>query len=192
MHTAHRAAEVLYESEAALRLVDQEIHDLCGFGGRDLLLQRSGFGEQPAHVERARQQVVTMLSQLRENRFALKNSVFDAGNADSSDDDTGIQVADTMDAWERVQASMDALLSAQWSSDPDLLGALRRQILGDMAGLKVAVKQQDACAAQLRQSTAVLLDVEAGLADVAQRLDVGAEPDTRTPRHIASIPIPTS
>ncbi len=62
-----RAHEALYESEAALRLVDQEISDLRGDGA----LRTPSLLDVPAILLRANVQIVEVLAQLHSARTAF-------------------------------------------------------------------------------------------------------------------------
>jgi len=76
MTTHSRTEAVLYESEAALRLVDQEILDLRGIvppHERDLT---GDSGDLPRLVGRANQQILQLLASVRETRAALSRTVF--------------------------------------------------------------------------------------------------------------------
>ena len=67
-----RAHEALYESEAALRLVDQEISDLRGDGRRgDGALNPPSLVDVPSILLQANEQIVEVLAQLRSARTAF-------------------------------------------------------------------------------------------------------------------------
>ena len=67
-----RAHEALYESEAALRLVDQEISDLRGDGLRgDDALRPPSLVDVPSILLQANVQIVEVLAQLRSARTAF-------------------------------------------------------------------------------------------------------------------------
>lgn len=73
-----RAQEVLYESEAALRLVDQELHDRHEVRqDENQAPQSMGLEDLPQVLERANAQIHGVLTRLRESRAALQNSKFE-------------------------------------------------------------------------------------------------------------------
>jgi hypothetical protein len=65
--SSHRTAEVLYESEATLRLVDQEIHELCGTGHPS----PGDVSELPVTLERAREQLHGVIAYVRASGVAF-------------------------------------------------------------------------------------------------------------------------
>jgi hypothetical protein len=72
--SSHRTAEVLYESEATLRLVDQEIHELCGT--RDP--SPGDASELPVTLERAREQLDGVIAYVRASGVAFDGIALDS------------------------------------------------------------------------------------------------------------------
>ena len=68
MTTNSRAEAVLYESEAALRLVDTELNDLCSNVAPEPRFISVSLGDLPIILEQANQQIQNVLAHLL--RFA--------------------------------------------------------------------------------------------------------------------------
>ena len=110
MMNTSRAQEVLYESEAALRLVDQEIHELCG--GAPSSLADFGADELASMLERIDQQIRGVQLVLRETRVSL-----DRLNAQTTTDtDAKPVVGRASSALQDVEQRLVAILQ---SIDPD-------------------------------------------------------------------------
>ncbi len=76
MTSSHRTAEVLYESEATLRLVDQEIHELCGTSGGDS--PAGDLSELPVTLERAREALHGVIAYVHASSAAFDRVALDA------------------------------------------------------------------------------------------------------------------
>jgi len=71
-----RAEEILYASEATLRLVDQEMQELGHPPAAEGHHLSVSVGDLPRMLDRANQQILNVLSQLRQTRSALQRSAF--------------------------------------------------------------------------------------------------------------------
>lgn len=81
-----RAQEILYESEAALRLVDNELHRLRdGDAGEPVV---SGAAEFPQVVENANVQLMAVIEQIRQSRSASARAAAQRDGANATADDT--------------------------------------------------------------------------------------------------------
>lgn len=177
--TAHmRTEEVLYESEAALRLVDQEILELRGSVRTDPYVSAIPGHEVPANLELATQQVLKILAHLRETRSTLQNSASvnlqsthqTIREVNSVAEDAAINI---MDACDRANVLVDALDALDEAASPnrDRARAVRAELRDELFHMMGALQFQDIMAQQLNFSSAVLLDVESRLQEVAQHLD---------------------
>lgn len=77
MTSSHRTAEVLYESEATLRLVDQEIHELCGTSSSGDPLA-GDVSELPVALERAREALHGVIAYVHASSAAFDGVALDA------------------------------------------------------------------------------------------------------------------
>ena len=107
-----RAQEVLYESEAALRLVDQGLtglHDIRDASGATMSL-----ADLPNILEQANTQILNVLARLRESRAALQTTALERlqtthekiKEVTSATEDAAINI---MDACDRATQMVDEL-----------------------------------------------------------------------------------
>lgn len=173
-----RTEEVLYESEAALRLVDHEIHELRGTVPTDPCVAAISGTELPVNLELANQQILKILAHLRETRSTLQNaasvklqSTHDKiREVNSATEDAAINI---MDACDRANVLVDSLDAIDESETPDreLAKSVRVQLRDELFQMMGALQFQDITAQQLNFSAAVLHEVESRLIEVAHHLD---------------------
>lgn len=173
-----RTAEVLYESEAALRLVDQGIYDLRGSAPTDPHMLAIAGNVLPANLELANQQILTILAHLRETRSTLQNAAHvklqsthdKIREVTSATEHAAINI---MDACDRANVLVDTLDTIDASDMPDRERAnvVRVQLRDELFQMMGALQFQDITAQQLSFSSAVLMEVESRLLEVALHLD---------------------
>lgn len=73
-----RAQEAFYESEAALRLVDQEIHELRGVTASGQRFSELSLNDLPPLLERANEQILSVLARVREQRSVARGDASSA------------------------------------------------------------------------------------------------------------------
>ncbi len=184
----HRAHEVLYESEAALRLVDQEIHDLRG----DPMPHDAGIAELPAILQRANTQILEVLSRLRDTRTALQSSAlqkFQVTQDKLREVTTATEDAATniLDACDRAAQIVDVLDANDAQAVPNRAEAsiLRGTLRDELFLMMSALQFQDITTQQLNHASAVLVDMEDRLADVARLFDTSFDERYRGKRYDA-------
>ena len=173
-----RAQEVLYESEAALRLVDQELHDLHEMSREDHRVNSTGLADLPQILERANAQILSVLARLRESRAALQRSTVDnlhvthekLREVTSATEDAAINI---MDACDRATGLVDELdaIDAQPQPDRAKAGALRSTLRDELFLMMGALQFQDITSQQLSHASSVLVDMEQRLIDVSKLFD---------------------
>jgi hypothetical protein len=177
--TSPRAHEVLYESEATLRLVDHELSELRH---QREPVRQPGLADLPGILERANGQILNVLSRLRETRAALQSSAMEKIQAThdkikevtSATEDAAINI---MDACDRASQIVDELDGIDAQPEPDkakaseLRGTLRDEIFMMMGALQF----QDITTQQLNHASAVLVEMEQRLLDVAKLFDVNPD-----------------
>lgn len=177
--TSSRAHEVLYESEATLRLVDHELHELRSSPDPT---RQPGLSDLPAILERANSQILNVLSRLRETRAALQNSAMEKlqsthdklKEVTSATEDAAINI---MDACDRASQMVDELDAIDSAPEPDrakgaeIRGTLRDEIFMMMGALQF----QDITTQQLNHASAVLVEMEQRLLDVAKLFDANGD-----------------
>lgn len=184
----HRAHEVLYESEAALRLVDQEIHDLRG----DPFPHDASIAELPAILQRATTQILEVLSRLRDTRTALQSSTlqkFQVTQDKLREVTTATEDAATniLDACDRAAQIVDALDANDAHVEPnrETASVLRGTLRDELFLMMSALQFQDITTQQLNHASAVLVDMENRLAEVARLFDTSFDEQYRGQRYEA-------
>lgn len=172
--TRDRAECILYESEAALRLVDQQLDDLgIAADPRETVPALSRpLPDLSLAVEEAGAQVARCLARLRSTQAALGQGA--AGREPgghplptgaSADPTSGL-----LDACERAVGlldRLDATAAAPTASAADPEGATLRAALRDeLFGMIGALQFQELASAQLAQCIGTLRDVEERLVEV--------------------------
>lgn len=175
-----RAAEqLLYDSEATLRLVDNvldELHQMEADVARSddqmrlLCTQtqaaRAGSAELPEVLLRAHGEIRNVLGSLQQSRGVLERA------AEREDPGAETAPADILDGVDRALALVDRTEAAGDRKErADLLAELRRELLGVMGKAHI----QDVARQHLVYASSVLLDMETRL----HRLATAFEPDQR-------------
>jgi chemotaxis regulatin CheY-phosphate phosphatase CheZ len=195
MTTNSRAQEVLYESEAALRLVDQGIHDLRGAAQPEPRYLSVSLGDLPYILERANQQILNVLAHLRETRAALQSTAFEKLQAThdkirevtSATEDAAINIMDACDRANGIVDELDAIDQAE-TPDKTQATALRATLRDEIFLMMGALQFQDITSQQLSHASAVLIEMEARLIEVAKLFDSNAELE----QSVAHVPLPPS
>ena len=180
--TSSRAHEVLYESEAALRLVDNQLTELRQSSPSEPHHRQPGLADLPAILERANTQILTVLSRLRETRASLQTSAMEKIQAThdkikevtSATEDAAINI---MDACDRASQIVDELDGIDAQPQPDLAKAseLRGTLRDEIFLMMGALQFQDITTQQLNHASAVLVEMESRLLDVAKLFDVNPD-----------------
>jgi len=183
--TSPRAHEVLYESEAALRLVDAELLELRNPAPTPV--HQQAIVDLPAILDRANAQIHDVLIRLRSSRAALQTSAIGKLHSThdkirevtSATEDAAINI---MDACDRAASMLDELDSLDALPERDVArGAQLRATLRDELFLMMGALQfQDITTQQLDHASSVLVEMDARLVDVARLLDSNAEIDSAT------------
>ncbi len=187
-----RAQEVLYESEAALRLVDHELtgmHDV-----RDTAevpapapapasaLPPLALSELPQILEQANAQILSVLSRLRESRAALQTTALEKlatthekiREVTSATEDAAINIMDACDRATQLVDDLDGI-DATEVPDREKAGGIRSALRDELFLMMGALQFQDITSQQLSHASAVLVEMENRLLDVARLFDHNAE-----------------
>ncbi len=184
--TSTRAQEVLYESEAALRLVDheltsmQDVRDAAEAPAR--VIPMLALSELPQILEQANAQILNVLSRLRESRVALQTTALEKlatthekiREVTSATEDAAINI---MDACDRATQMVDELdtIDAEASPDREKAGGIRANLRDELFLMMGALQFQDITSQQLSHASAVLIEMENRLLDVAKLFDHNAD-----------------
>ena len=176
--TSSRAHEILQESEVALRLVDNQLSELRQHPQH----RQPGLADLPGILERANAQILTVLTRLRDTRAALQNSAIEKFQAThdkikevtSATEDAATNI---MDACDRASQMVDELDGIDAAAEPDRVrGAeVRNNLRDEIFMMMGALQFQDITTQQLNHASAVLVDMEQRLIDVAKLFDSSAE-----------------
>lgn len=176
--TDSRAQEILYESEAALRLVDQGLTGLSDV--RDAVEETPSISlaELPQILEQANSQILSVLARLRESRTALQNTALERlatthekiREVTSATEDAAINI---MDACDRATQMVDELDTIDAAESPDRAKAadIRGTLRDELFLMMGALQFQDITSQQLAHASSVLIDMEQRLLDVARLFD---------------------
>ena len=178
--TSPRAQEVLYESEAALRLVDNELHGLHDV--RDVRATPPhpmiSLADLPNILEQANTQIQNVLARLRDSRAALQTTAMERlqtthekiREVNSATEDAAINI---MDACDRATQMVDELDTIDQAEVPDRTkaGELRGTLRDELFLMMGALQFQDITSQQLAHASSVLVDMEQRLLEVAQLFD---------------------
>jgi hypothetical protein len=177
--STHRTAQVLYETEAALRLVDRGLDGL-----RDErpdappAFLEGGLAELPAILERANAQILGVLARLRESRAAIETTALEKlasthekiKEVTSATEDAAINIMDACDRATQMVDELDAI-DAEPAPDRARAGEVRGTLRDELFMMMGALQFQDITSQQLAHASAVLVDMEARLIDIARLFD---------------------
>ena len=180
--TNSRTQAVLYESEAALRLVDHELSALHDIHDASVITPMpvglDGLGDLSALLGQANTQIISVLARLREGRAAIENTA--VGKVRLTQDKlrevtsaTEDAATNIMDACDRATTLVDALDGIDASDSPDRgkAASLRSSLRDELFLMMGALQFQDITAQQLAHASAVLDEMEQRMIEVAKLFD---------------------
>ena len=192
--TARHANELLYDSEAALRLVDSAIEDIrdtrpgAGMAEalhagnlRDLLQAAGPLGLLGiSHVlVRGYGEIVGVLQSLRESRDVLASAA--PGNVQNTHQKlrevtnaTETAATSILDGLDRAVALVDQMDAKAGEGDASADAALRNTLRDELFSLMGCMQFQDVTTQQLRYASSVLSEMEARLGELASILGPAA------------------
>ncbi|WP_353266865.1 hypothetical protein [Gemmatimonas sp.] len=173
-----RAQTAYYESEAALRLVDKELDTLRDGAETVSRFVSVSLADLPLILERANNQIRSVLAHLRETRTALQSTTFDKlqtthdkiREVTSATEDAATNI---MDACDRASQLVDELDTIDAAETPDRQKALelRSTLRDELFMMMGALQFQDITSQQLAHASTVLVEMENRLADIANLFD---------------------
>jgi hypothetical protein len=183
--TPNRAQEVLYESEAALRLVDHnlnELHEvqetLVAEVAAPAYVPGAGLSDVAIILDRANAQILAVLARLREGRAAIESTAVGKlrithdklKEVTSATEDAAINI---MDACDRATQLVDELDTIDSEGDPDRAKAatVRGTLRDELFLMMGALQFQDITSQQLMHASAVLIEMERRMLEVARLFD---------------------
>lgn len=184
--TTNRTQEVLYESEAALRLVDHELNELHDIQEREAQrTEPAGLNDIAEILNRANTQIIAVLARIREGKAAIEHTAVGRvkvtqdklREVTSATEDAAINI---MDACDRATTLVDELDAIDSGESPDrakgaeLRGSLRDELFLMMGALQF----QDITSQQLAHASSVLDEMEQRMFEVAKLFDPAISPDS--------------
>ncbi len=184
--SSSRAHEVLYESEAALRLVDQGITGLTDV--RDVAPPSAptiSLAELPNILEQANAQILTVLARLRESRAALQTTALEKlqtthekiREVTSATEDAAINIMDACDRATQMVDELDTIDAAE-TPDRDRAAGIRGTLRDELFLMMGALQFQDITSQQLSHASSVLVEMENRLLEVAKLFDHNVDAST--------------
>jgi chemotaxis regulatin CheY-phosphate phosphatase CheZ len=180
--TSSRAQEVLYESEATLRLVDSEIKELRQVPQAAAVMRQPGLSDLPGILERANAQIKEVLQRLRESRAALQSTALEKIQAThdkikevtTATEDAAINIMDACDRASQIVDELDGI-DAQPEPDKTKAGELRGTLRDEIFLMMGALQFQDITTQQLTHASAVLVEMEQRMVEVARLFDASID-----------------
>jgi chemotaxis regulatin CheY-phosphate phosphatase CheZ len=173
-----RAQTAYYESEAALRLVDKELDTLRDGAEAVSRFVSVSLADLPVILERANNQIRSVLAHLRETRHALQSTTFEKlqtthdkiKEVTSATEDAATNIMDACDRASQIVDELDAI-DAEDAPDREKAGALRTTLRDELFMMMGALQFQDITSQQLAHASSVLVEMENRLADIANLFD---------------------
>lgn len=192
MAAPQRAADLLYDSEAALRLVDAEVARLREEAGHErpsaaAARPPAAHGEgplpTPGALASASSELRALLQVLRHSRGALEQATvgrLETTQSKLREVTTAAEsaVSDILDGLDRAQALVNDLDEADGETDRGR--ALRARLRDELYVAATHLQFQDIAAQQLNHVTRMLADLEQRLADIACVIDPAGPAFRRT------------
>lgn len=197
--TTNRAMELLYDSEASLRLVDHELDALREFTAgvqgtvapagepapaaaavapQEGYAPASALALVPGILQRANTEIVNVLGSLRQCRSALESATTDKLQITHEKirevtSATEVAATDILDGIDRAQGLLDELdTEAETHGEGSPRGReLRGRLRDEIFTITGCLQFQDITTQQLSHAASVLVDMEARLAEIAVLFD---------------------
>ncbi|MHB1223825.1 MAG: hypothetical protein ACYC2G_07230 [Gemmatimonadaceae bacterium] len=184
--TNNRAMELLYDSEASLRLVDHELDALREFtdGVQENIAPpapgeptpTSALALVPGILQRANAEIVNVLQSLRQCRSALENATTDKlqiTHEKIREVTCATETAATgiLDGLDRAQALIDELDAEADGNGSEKARDLRNRLRDEIFTMTGHLQFQDITTQQLTYAASVLVDMESRLSEIARLFD---------------------
>lgn len=190
--TTNRTQEVLYESEAALRLVDHELNELHDVQDEETPRPAAsttggleGLNEIAAVLNRANTQIIAVLARIREGKAAIESTAVGRvkvtqdklREVTTATEDAAINI---MDACDRATTLVDELdtIDAAENVDRAKAAELRGSLRDELFLMMGALQFQDITSQQLAHASSVLDEMEQRMFEVAKLFDPSISPES--------------
>lgn len=184
--------EVLYDSEAALRLVDSALLDMTGIAEpREPVAPTPppaprSIAEMMAIVQQGYGGLVAVLNSLRQSRSMLERSAVERishthDKLKEVSAATELAATDILDGLERAGTIVDELDALDGQATDTPAAALRARLRDELFALVGHMQFQDITSQQLAYASSVLGELEARLSSLVQVFDAGIEEPAPAP-----------
>ena len=184
---SNRAQDVLYDSEATLRLIDSELQTLGPVA--EPSNTRSALATLPGILVQANKEIVSILESLRKNKSQLQSaaverlqhthSKLEEVNLATESAATGI--LDSLDRAQSYLDTMDADDPAPGTASSELRDAMRNELFA----ITEALQFQDITSQQIRYAANVLVELEEKLMSLLHMIDITGIDDVSAHLHDA-------
>lgn len=182
-----RAQDVLYDSEATLRLIDSELKTLGPvIEARGV---RSALSTLPGILEQANKEIVSILESLRRNKTQLQSvaverlqhthAKLEEVNMATENAATGI-----LDSLDRAQSYLDTMDAADATPGTDM-SDVRDAMRNELFAITEALQFQDITSQQIRHAASVLVELEDKLMALLHMIDISGIDDVKAQLHDA-------
>lgn len=171
-----RAQEVLYNSEATLRLVDSELGQLGPVDEKPAA--RSALATLPNLLEQANREIVGILDSLRKNKSQLQSAAVERlqhthSKLEEVNTTTESAASGILDSLDRAQGHLDTMDADEKAGTPTANGIeLRDAMRNELFAITEALQFQDITSQQIRYAANVLVELEEKLMSVLHLIDV--------------------
>jgi hypothetical protein len=199
-----RTDELLYDSQATLRLVDHELNELrdpagsmrepaaapcrCGAGRPSAaaaaaeIMAGGALVSLPSVLERASQEITAVLASLRESRNAMAQASVERlqhthqklREVSSATEVAATDILDSLDRAGQIVDDLDAEEADAASDAPKRGPELRAKLREEIFGMMGALQFQDITTQQLAYASSVLIEMETRIAEVARLFAPGS------------------
>jgi chemotaxis regulatin CheY-phosphate phosphatase CheZ len=177
-----RVKELLYDSEATLRLLDNQLDELRDpepsviATAQQSEREMSALGSLPAILERANFEIQSVLGSLRASRTALEAATMDKiavthEKLREVTSATEVAATDILDSCDRAQGMIDELDSLDAEGIEGRAGELRGHLRDEIFQMMGSLQFQDITTQQLAYASSVLTEMENRLIDIAKLFD---------------------
>lgn len=174
--------EILYDSEASLRLVDSALEDLRGHSAEPGT--PAAIATLPHLLLRTYAEIINVLGSLRESRGALERAAVERIHHTHEklrevSSATEVAATDIMDAVDRALGMVDELDAEEGDRATERSTGLRASIRDELFGVMNHLQFQDITTQQLNYASSVLDEMEQRLNQIAGIFDpkmFGAQP----------------
>jgi len=181
----NRVLQVLYDSEATLRLLDSELGELGDVEPAPRV--SSALGALPLILEQANKEIIAILETLRKNKSQLQSAAVERlqhthsklEEVNSATESAATGILDSLDKAQGILDALDANEADTTGKGAELRDAMRNELFS----ITEALQFQDITSQQIRYAANVLVELEEKLMAVLQLIDITELDEARAALH---------